>query len=239
MNWLSGKKTYIGIVAGLIIGLLYELDVLGSEIAGTLGALVLAWTGVAVRLAISKSGQAAVVVLCVLGLSGCSGYESSPWGPTQKANPGWRAQVNPATGKVDVGVTSDMNFKADLLKFKKDGIEFEGKKLDASSAASPVRREDVGQLTATGVIQQIHWAGFNQGLATVMPFVSAVASRPEVPQDVRESAMRILAQQVVPAITGVSPPAASPEDLQALTDAIRKINERLDAMTEPTTQPVE
>jgi len=107
----------------------------------------------------------AILAACaVLVCSGCSGYESSPWGPTQKANPGFRIQANPATGNIDIGCTADMGASAKSLSFEKDGISFEAEEFNVQSNATQVRGADAAQLAATAEIQKVHWAGIN-GLA--------------------------------------------------------------------------
>ena len=54
MHWLKGKKTYIGaIAAGLVIAL-ESAGVLDAEVAGYALALIVAWTGIAIRGAIKK-----------------------------------------------------------------------------------------------------------------------------------------------------------------------------------------
>ncbi len=58
MDWIAGKKTYIGIITGTIWALLGIFGVVdpGAEYFKTVAALIVALTGVAARIAIEKSG---------------------------------------------------------------------------------------------------------------------------------------------------------------------------------------
>jgi hypothetical protein len=53
--WLSGKKTIIGAVAFGAIQAVHTAGQITDEVYGYLVALVVAWTGVAIRSAIKKS----------------------------------------------------------------------------------------------------------------------------------------------------------------------------------------
>jgi hypothetical protein len=60
MDWLSGKKTYIGIIGGVIWALLGVFGYIdpASDIYKTVATVILAFTGISVRLGIEKSGAA-------------------------------------------------------------------------------------------------------------------------------------------------------------------------------------
>jgi hypothetical protein len=52
IDWLSGRKTFIGIVLGAVYSVLISVGVLESdEIVWT---ILLAWTGISFRLAVKK-----------------------------------------------------------------------------------------------------------------------------------------------------------------------------------------
>lgn len=46
MNWLNGKKTYIGLVLGGVLGFAYSMGWISDEIANALEPLLLALCGV-------------------------------------------------------------------------------------------------------------------------------------------------------------------------------------------------
>ena len=51
---MKGYKTYIGIVAGtlLILAKTWKPDLMTDELFGTIGGLIVAWTGVSLRMAV-------------------------------------------------------------------------------------------------------------------------------------------------------------------------------------------
>gem|GEM_PF-2742479 len=53
-TFLSGKKTYLGMIAGGILGLLWSSGLVTDQTAQTLAVLVATWTGVSLRAAIGK-----------------------------------------------------------------------------------------------------------------------------------------------------------------------------------------
>jgi hypothetical protein len=55
LEWLNGKKTYIGMILLGILGLLWSQGLIGDELAGAVGAILTAWTGVALRHGIKKA----------------------------------------------------------------------------------------------------------------------------------------------------------------------------------------
>lgn len=54
IQWLNGNKTYLGTIALGILGILWSHEILNDQWASTLGSVVFAWTGVAVRHAFKK-----------------------------------------------------------------------------------------------------------------------------------------------------------------------------------------
>ena len=48
LAWLNGKKTYIGLIAAGVIGLLVSADVVAWERVQWLAVLIGTWTGVAI-----------------------------------------------------------------------------------------------------------------------------------------------------------------------------------------------
>lgn len=57
IEFLRGKKAYIGFIAYGILHALYTAEQVSDEVYGHLLALIVAWTGVAVRLAIAKASK--------------------------------------------------------------------------------------------------------------------------------------------------------------------------------------
>jgi hypothetical protein len=59
MDWLSGKKTYIGIIVGTVWSLIGVFGIAdpGSDYFAAIAAIIVAFTGVSIRLGIEKSGQ--------------------------------------------------------------------------------------------------------------------------------------------------------------------------------------
>lgn len=55
MKWINGKKTYIGMIAGGIIGLLVSMNIITWEQAQPFAVVVGAWTGIAIKHASDKS----------------------------------------------------------------------------------------------------------------------------------------------------------------------------------------
>ena len=58
-RWLSGKKTYLGLIATGTLGLLWSSGLISDATLATLGSIVVPLTGVALRRGIQKSEQAA------------------------------------------------------------------------------------------------------------------------------------------------------------------------------------
>lgn len=56
MDWLKGKKTKIGGVAGGLILVLLSLDLINENLATGLLGVVATWTTVSVRMAIKNGG---------------------------------------------------------------------------------------------------------------------------------------------------------------------------------------
>lgn len=54
MNWLNGKKTYLGMIGLGILSICYEAGLVDAEIARLLGIALSTWTGVAIRHAFKK-----------------------------------------------------------------------------------------------------------------------------------------------------------------------------------------
>lgn len=54
MKWLNGKKTYLGMIAGGILGILWSQGAVSDQIASTAAMAITAWTGVSMRHAWSK-----------------------------------------------------------------------------------------------------------------------------------------------------------------------------------------
>lgn len=57
MNWINGKKTYLGMIGLGILGICYEGGFLGEDIARMLGIALSTWTGVAMRHAWAKAKE--------------------------------------------------------------------------------------------------------------------------------------------------------------------------------------
>lgn len=55
VQWLEGKKTYLGVAAGVAYSLLVYYKVAADN--QLVWTLIAGWTGVSARLAISKSGK--------------------------------------------------------------------------------------------------------------------------------------------------------------------------------------
>ncbi len=47
MKWLNGKKTYLGMVAAGILGILWTQGIVDDKIASTAAMVITSWTGVA------------------------------------------------------------------------------------------------------------------------------------------------------------------------------------------------
>ena len=58
LEFLSGKKTYVGIILGAIWAVLGSVGIvdIGADYFAVVATLITAFTGVAIRLAIEKSG---------------------------------------------------------------------------------------------------------------------------------------------------------------------------------------
>ncbi len=52
--FLSGKKSYIGVVAGGILWTVWQLGYVPNEMAGIIAGVIMTWTGVSFRTAIGK-----------------------------------------------------------------------------------------------------------------------------------------------------------------------------------------
>ena len=53
-TFLSGKKTYLGMIAGGILGLFWSSGLVSDQTTQTLAILVTTWTGVSLRAAMGK-----------------------------------------------------------------------------------------------------------------------------------------------------------------------------------------
>ncbi len=58
MNWLSGKKTILGSLAGGVLVIAWSLSLIDDDMAKTLLGLVAMWTGVSLRMAIKGAERA-------------------------------------------------------------------------------------------------------------------------------------------------------------------------------------
>lgn len=58
MKWLQGNKTNLGAIAWGILGIAWSQGWIDASMAGTIGAILTAWTGVAFRSAWKKGGKA-------------------------------------------------------------------------------------------------------------------------------------------------------------------------------------
>ncbi len=47
MKWLNGKKTYLGMIAGGLLGILWTQGLVADQLASTIAMAITAWTGVA------------------------------------------------------------------------------------------------------------------------------------------------------------------------------------------------
>ncbi len=54
MKWLNGNKTYLGMLAGGLLGILWSQGVIDDQWAATAASLITTWTGVSMRHAIAK-----------------------------------------------------------------------------------------------------------------------------------------------------------------------------------------
>jgi hypothetical protein len=57
MQWLNGKKTYIGLVAAGAVGLTKSLGWITPEVAAHCWPIIGAWTGVAIKHSFDKRGK--------------------------------------------------------------------------------------------------------------------------------------------------------------------------------------
>ena len=48
-QWLQGKKTYLGMIAAGILGILWTCGKITDEQAGIAASIITAWTGIAIR----------------------------------------------------------------------------------------------------------------------------------------------------------------------------------------------
>jgi hypothetical protein len=55
LRTLDGKKTYLGIIAGGILGLIWSCGLVTDETAKVIASIIAAWTGVSLRHAIQKA----------------------------------------------------------------------------------------------------------------------------------------------------------------------------------------
>ena len=53
-EWFSGRKVYIGMIAGGCLGIAYAQGWVDDTVAATVASIIAAWTGVAIRAAWSK-----------------------------------------------------------------------------------------------------------------------------------------------------------------------------------------
>jgi hypothetical protein len=64
LSKLDGVKTYIGMIGIGVMGIMYAWGAIGdtgwisSEVGATIASLLTAWTGIAMRSAVQKSGPA-------------------------------------------------------------------------------------------------------------------------------------------------------------------------------------
>lgn len=161
------------------------------DITTTEGSEIEKGIGTTVKLA---AWSLVLAILICLVQSGCSGYESSPWGPTQKANPGTRIQYG-ASG-LDVGATADSQAKVSGFEVvKPDGTKVKCDTAEFGQKPSDTRLADVKQLEATGAIQAIHWAGINamtSTIASAIPGLAGLLGRNDVPQDAKNTLQSVL-----------------------------------------------
>ncbi len=54
MKTIDGHKTNIGLIAAGVLGVLVSLDKVDAELAGAIGSVIGAWTGIAIRSAYKK-----------------------------------------------------------------------------------------------------------------------------------------------------------------------------------------
>ena len=54
MSWLKGKKTVLGSVAGGALVIAHALGWVDTQMAEMIGAAILAWTGISLRMAVAK-----------------------------------------------------------------------------------------------------------------------------------------------------------------------------------------
>jgi hypothetical protein len=108
-------------------------------------------------------------------MCGCFGYESSPWGATQKANPGFRIQAKdpraPNTPIIDIGCTSDMGATAKKFNIEKDGLKVETEDLNLSSNATNPRNADTNQLLATAYINRVIGDTITATISAIVPAI--------------------------------------------------------------------
>ncbi len=57
MKWLNGKKTYVGMIVGGLLGFLQQMGWISVEAAAPYWPLLAAWTGVAVKHSYSKGKE--------------------------------------------------------------------------------------------------------------------------------------------------------------------------------------
>ncbi len=56
MKILSGKKTYLGMIGWGVLGMLWSQGMVDDKVATTVGSILTAWTGIALRSAWTKKG---------------------------------------------------------------------------------------------------------------------------------------------------------------------------------------
>ena len=56
-KFLSGKKTYLGMIAAGVLGILWSYGLVDDKLASVLASLIFTWTGVSYRAAIDKNGN--------------------------------------------------------------------------------------------------------------------------------------------------------------------------------------
>jgi hypothetical protein len=54
---LNGKKTYLGMIAAGVLGILFASGLVDEKTAGIAASVITAWTGVSMRAAVEKSGD--------------------------------------------------------------------------------------------------------------------------------------------------------------------------------------
>lgn len=54
LKWIDGQKTYLGMITGGLLGICYAQGWIDDQWAMTLASIVTAWTGIAVRSAMTK-----------------------------------------------------------------------------------------------------------------------------------------------------------------------------------------